>query len=493
MKDKLNKILSTKSDKSLYVSRYINFVLGCDDKNKEYSGYTEDHHICPKASDLFPEYMDMRIHQWNKVRLTAHQHIIAHVMLWKIFGGSQTTALHYMLNVQNMDTNYNARKVPVSIDIRYAAKLREETKIQRIGYATYKDENNKKYFLHESNPLISELNLMGNNMGHTHTDEAKERMSITKFPNKVVELFMLGNSVMVKLFSDEYDAYIAQGWTHSITKEDMEYIRKEQYIKVGDSMRGRVKYMTQEGDYVGSFYPDDPIIKDRNLKCYFTDAMLDAAKVNQVVASQALVGTQIYNDGISEARFYSAPADPKWVLGRIERSDEWKNKQSIAASDMYFWHNGTDTIKIPKDETPGAGWVRGMAPQKAIDLVSLVGSVVSSKTKSMSNPKLAEHLLDKLRNDNGEIVGARFKRTYLQKHYPDLVGEIYSRTDSVPEEFSLVQRLFLLSKDITAAPACVVCGGVCKPNVNDGWNKAKLSEVCSSECWNKLPSRTNCY
>lgn len=59
MKDKLNKILSTKSDKSLYVSRYINFVLGCDDKNKEYSGYTEDHHICPKASDLFPEYMDI--------------------------------------------------------------------------------------------------------------------------------------------------------------------------------------------------------------------------------------------------------------------------------------------------------------------------------------------------------------------------------------------------------------------------------------------------
>jgi len=46
-------------------------------------------------------------------------------MLWKIFGNSQTTALHYILNVQNEATGFNRRVVPTSITIRYAAKIRQ--------------------------------------------------------------------------------------------------------------------------------------------------------------------------------------------------------------------------------------------------------------------------------------------------------------------------------------------------------------------------------
>jgi hypothetical protein len=60
---------------------------------------TEDHHICPKALDMFPEYTSFKENPWNKAALSYRQHLIAHKMLHKAYGGSQTMALWSMLNI----------------------------------------------------------------------------------------------------------------------------------------------------------------------------------------------------------------------------------------------------------------------------------------------------------------------------------------------------------------------------------------------------------
>lgn len=41
-----------------YLERYIKFIKWCTEANKNISAsiYTEEHHIAPKAKDLFPEY-----------------------------------------------------------------------------------------------------------------------------------------------------------------------------------------------------------------------------------------------------------------------------------------------------------------------------------------------------------------------------------------------------------------------------------------------------
>jgi hypothetical protein len=99
-------ILSSKPHNPHYLKRYMKFIGGCRIKNSYNLGYTEGHHICPKAKDLFPEYTNKKIFPWNIVDLTTHQHIIAHVILWKTFGGSQSRAVELLLATRNIPTKY---------------------------------------------------------------------------------------------------------------------------------------------------------------------------------------------------------------------------------------------------------------------------------------------------------------------------------------------------------------------------------------------------
>ena len=80
-------ILSSKSHNPHYLNRYYKFILLCTlaNKNLSKSVYTENHHICPKAKDHFPEYTNLRIFPWNSIRLTRRQHIIAHYILAKSY------------------------------------------------------------------------------------------------------------------------------------------------------------------------------------------------------------------------------------------------------------------------------------------------------------------------------------------------------------------------------------------------------------------------
>lgn len=77
-----------------YLNRYVKFINAC--MIHEYKCYTEVHHICPQA--MFPEYKDLSINNWNSVTLTARQHFIAHILLWKAFPNeeSQKFALYAM-------------------------------------------------------------------------------------------------------------------------------------------------------------------------------------------------------------------------------------------------------------------------------------------------------------------------------------------------------------------------------------------------------------
>lgn len=96
-------ILSSKPHDPHYLSKYNIFIEQCQQKNVGYTGYTETHHICPKAKDMFPEYEIFRDNPWNCAVLTPRQHFIAHIMLWKIFPSvnSVAYAAHSMRNYQN--------------------------------------------------------------------------------------------------------------------------------------------------------------------------------------------------------------------------------------------------------------------------------------------------------------------------------------------------------------------------------------------------------
>ena len=85
-------LLSSKTHNKHYLDRYLKFISSRNLRSIPADIYTENHHICPKAKDMFPEYKNLKEFKWNSIILTAREHFIAHWMLWKAFGGSQVHA-----------------------------------------------------------------------------------------------------------------------------------------------------------------------------------------------------------------------------------------------------------------------------------------------------------------------------------------------------------------------------------------------------------------
>lgn len=114
----LYEILASVTHNSHYLNKYIRFISNCQEKNRNYSGYTEKHHICPKAQDMFSEFTSFREFPWNCAILTPRQHYIAHLLLYKSYPGvsSQARALYLMINVagtKNSSKLYSKIKLEV--------------------------------------------------------------------------------------------------------------------------------------------------------------------------------------------------------------------------------------------------------------------------------------------------------------------------------------------------------------------------------------------
>lgn len=151
-------ILATKPHDERYLKRYTRFIEYCKDQNstlkkrtkRNPSGtYLEEHHICPKAVDLFPEYNSFWQFPWNKILLTAKQHYIAHMLLWKVYGGSQAKAF-FAMSMATSDT--------MDRYWRCTAKMYEQL---RLDYSLVNSKNASG----EQNPFH----------GRKHTEEAKEK------------------------------------------------------------------------------------------------------------------------------------------------------------------------------------------------------------------------------------------------------------------------------------------------------------------------------
>ena len=79
-----------------YLNRYVNFIFACIEKNKDLPEdyYTERHHILPRS--MWPELSDFKENEWNCSVLTARQHLIAHLILARSFGGRMWSAFVLM-------------------------------------------------------------------------------------------------------------------------------------------------------------------------------------------------------------------------------------------------------------------------------------------------------------------------------------------------------------------------------------------------------------
>ena len=121
----ISNILNSKSNNPHYLGRYIKFINGCLQKNKEIAsmGKSERHHICPKASDMFPKYKSIKHYSWNCANLSIEQHTIAHHLLWLAYKNKSQTSGYFMR------TKING----IKLTAKAASKLREEYVLMSIG------------------------------------------------------------------------------------------------------------------------------------------------------------------------------------------------------------------------------------------------------------------------------------------------------------------------------------------------------------------------
>jgi len=195
-------VLSSKPHNQHYLNKYIRFIHNCQQKNQNYQGYTERHHICPRAADMFPEYSSFVYHPWNCAILTARQHFIAHMMLWKVYNNeSMTRAFGAMSNyftIKNSKIYQNIRErysKIVSKQMKNTVTVRnKDEKCIRISkdefdsndtlYGSTKgmtyaiDRHGNSYYVKKDDPRFSTGELRGNNAGTITITDGKTNKRI---------------------------------------------------------------------------------------------------------------------------------------------------------------------------------------------------------------------------------------------------------------------------------------------------------------------------
>lgn len=224
-----------------YFERYLKLLEWFTTINKSTNKgiYLESHHLLPKADDMFPEYKSFKDYPWNKVRLTARQHFIAHWVLWKAFGGSQIYAFRCFID--QIDCKNNKRR-----DLKVTSKVYEELKIQAFSFlgetrkhkATYVDSNGNKIYCRTDDPRVLSGELISSAKGRkykprTNDQKMKTKKSLLehhrnkeKQPN--VNFYRGVEKVTVIKYSDEYYRYIdSEYWSTKCTPERRSFVAAE--------------------------------------------------------------------------------------------------------------------------------------------------------------------------------------------------------------------------------------------------------------------------
>lgn len=162
-------LLSSKHHNPRYLTRYIKFIQSRTKKD----GIFEKHHICPRANDLFPEYSSFKIHPWNMIKLTPREHFIAHLLLWKTYGGSQLSAIVIMAG-KNKKRSRLYNKLREEFIIKQS-QLQKDKKRKPLS----KEHRQKLSVAHKNRKPISEetrLKLKNKNV----SEETRKRMSASQ-------------------------------------------------------------------------------------------------------------------------------------------------------------------------------------------------------------------------------------------------------------------------------------------------------------------------
>ena len=340
-------ILSSKPHNPHYLNRYITFIEQCQQNNVGYEFLLENHHICPKADDMFPEYVCFKTYPWNKAALTPRQHFIAHIILWKCFYNtvSCSKALWFMSNgVWKQYSNYSKR---------YHI-LRKEISDDKKGKVVAKDRHGKFITISKKDPKWKNGELVGISAGMVTVKDKNEKVFNVSVSDP---RYLLGE--LVHVAKGIVTVKEKNGNTFSVSTEDPRYLSGELIsisfgmVAVKDKKGNKLKVSIDDlrlktGELVG-INAGMVVVKNRNgdkLRVPTDDPRL---KTEELVGINA--GMRCINDGKKNRKI---AIDEEIPFG-------WKPGLLIRNNPSCWINDGKKTRKIAIGEEIPFGWKPGRA------------------------------------------------------------------------------------------------------------------------------------
>jgi hypothetical protein len=178
----VHKLILSKAKNKFYADRYYKFIISCRNKNTDKIPHVQSHHICPKANDLFPEYKNFSIYVWNKIKLTHRQHFIAHWMLWKAYGGSQTYAFYAMNHQINRRTGIQIKNSKIYQKVK--SESANQIRLNNTGKSGYIDKDGNRFQCSVNDPRVLSGEIISLSKGRKFKPRSAESRLKTSLANK---------------------------------------------------------------------------------------------------------------------------------------------------------------------------------------------------------------------------------------------------------------------------------------------------------------------
>lgn len=222
-----------------HYARYTSFIQSRQNRTISEGTYTEKHHILPRSlggSDE-PE---------NIIELTAREHFVAHLILWKVYGGPMATAFWMMHHT----------RFGFACNGRIYENLRIEIQNSRLGVSRT-EETRKKI----TNALI------GSHRTHQQTEQWKMYMSKVHLGKNISEdtreklrehftgfkhIYRYNNGIIERksLPEDEANDLVNKGWNFGRGGESHMKNKRSIYRKVGHKIEQKFIEDVRLNDYI---------------------------------------------------------------------------------------------------------------------------------------------------------------------------------------------------------------------------------------------------
>ena len=148
--------------------------------------YYENHHILPKS--IFPEYKNLRTNKWNSVLLTAREHFICHILLWKHYKSIKYTdgeiKMSYALKRLTYDGKHNSKMYQyMKVRLSHTDETKRKISQSKMGYSSGPRTEETKRKISQSNKgkkvtndTKEKLRLIANNRSPM-SEETKKKIS----------------------------------------------------------------------------------------------------------------------------------------------------------------------------------------------------------------------------------------------------------------------------------------------------------------------------